>query len=127
MKLRDFGLLTDENIHPTVVTFLRQAGFDVWDVCEQGWLGSTDLALMQHAVSEQRVIVTHDSDFGSLAILAGNPIVGILYLRPGHASAQFTIDSCQAVLKADPDVRPPFLIIAKRTGTTVTIRIRLLN
>ena len=34
MKLRDFGLLTDENLDPDVVAFLRRQGFDVSDVCE---------------------------------------------------------------------------------------------
>ena len=126
MKLRDFGLLTDENIDPEVVAFLRQSGFDVWDVCEQGWQGTTDLTLIQQAVADQRVIVTHDSDFGTLAILAGHTIVGILYLRPGHAQAQFTIGSCREVIKAELAVRPPFLIIAKRSGDHVTIRVRLL-
>ena len=37
MKLRDFGLLTDENLDPDVIAFLRQAGFDVFDVCENGF------------------------------------------------------------------------------------------
>ena len=36
MKLRDFGLLTDENLDPDVVAFLRRQGFDVSDVCEDG-------------------------------------------------------------------------------------------
>ena len=33
MKLRDFGLLTDENLDPNVVRWLMDAGFDVLDVC----------------------------------------------------------------------------------------------
>jgi hypothetical protein len=28
VKLRDFGMLTDENIDPDVIAFLRQTGFD---------------------------------------------------------------------------------------------------
>lgn len=49
MKLRDFGLLTDENLDPDVVAFLRRQGFDVSDVCEDGLQGSTDVALLQRA------------------------------------------------------------------------------
>jgi predicted nuclease of predicted toxin-antitoxin system len=91
MKIRDFGLLTDENLDPAVVLWLRQAGFDVFDVCEQGLQGSSDLALLQLAVTQNRLIVTHDSDFGTLAILQGEPVVGLLYLRPGHIDPQFTV------------------------------------
>jgi hypothetical protein len=60
LKLREFPLLTDENLDPDVVT--------------------------------------HDADFGTLAILQNEPLVGIVYLRPGHIDAQFTVATFQAVL-----------------------------
>lgn len=126
MKLRDFGLLTDENLDPDVVAFLRRQGFDVSDVCEDGLQGSTDVALLQRAVAANRVVVTHDPDFGTLAILQKEPVVGILFLRPGHIDPQFTIETLQSVLSANPDVTPPFVIVARRKGIKVTIRVRLL-
>lgn len=49
MKLRAFGLLTDENIDAAVIAFLRSAGFDVWDVCENNVYGSADVILMRRA------------------------------------------------------------------------------
>lgn len=36
MKLNDFPLLTDENIDPNVVAYLRQRKFDVFDIKEAG-------------------------------------------------------------------------------------------
>lgn len=62
MKLDDFGLLADENLHSEVVAFLRQHGFDVRTISELGLLGAADTAVMREAVSEDRVIVTHDAD-----------------------------------------------------------------
>jgi hypothetical protein len=50
-----------------------------------------------------------------------------MYLRPGHIDPQFTIETIQTVLTADPDVIPPFVLVAKRTGKNVTIRIRYLG
>lgn len=126
MKLRDFGMLSDENIDPDVIVFLRQTGFDVWDVCENAMQGSTDVDLLRRAFADNRVIVTHDADFGTLAVLGGEPVIGIVYLRPGHIDPRFTIQTIEAVLAADPDVTPPFLLVAKRTGTNVTIRVRAL-
>ena len=70
---------------------------------------------------------THDADCGSLAIFQGEATVGILYLRPGHIDPQFTIEMLNVVLAADPDVTPPFVLVAKRTGTSVTIRVRQLS
>lgn len=127
MKLRDFPLLTDENLDPDVVAHLRQVGFDVVDVVESNLQGSADVDLMRLAYAQGRVIVTHDADFGTLAIHQNEPLVGIFYLRPGHIDAQFTIALLTAVLSNDPDVSAPFVLVAKRTANTVTIRVRHLG
>ena len=66
MKLGDLGLLADENVHPKVVAFLREHGFDVRTTAEMCLNGAADVAVMRAAVSERRAIVTHDSDFGRL-------------------------------------------------------------
>ena len=126
MKLAAFKLLTDENIHRDVVQFLRRQGFDVQDVSEQNLFGTPDLDLVRTAFAEGRVILTHDSDFGTLAVLAGEPIMGIVYLRPGHIDPSFTIQTIETILKADQDVSPPFIIVGHRKGSFVTIRVRSL-
>ena len=127
MKVRDFPLLTDENIDPDVVVFLRQVGFDVLDVVESGMQGCADVDLLRLAASQGRVVVTHDADFGTLAVLQGEPVVGIVYLRPAHIDPKFTIESLEAILAADPDLAPPFIVVAKRSGDKVTIRVRPLS
>ncbi len=127
MKLRDFGLLTDENIDVDVVAHFRSLGFDVIDVCESGLRGSSDVDLLRLAVTQNRLLVSHDADFGTLAVLAGEPVIGLIYLRPGHIDSQFTIETIQAVINADPDVHVPFVLVAKRRGTQVAIRIRSLS
>ncbi len=71
-----------------------------------------------------RVIVTHDSDFGMLAIQAGAKYVGIVHLRPGHISPQVTIESVRQLIKLDFEVTPPFIVTAKRSDESVTVRIR---
>ena len=127
MKLNDFSYLTDENIDRDVVAFLRSEDFDVCDIAEAGLFGSTDVDLMRMASEENRVIITHDSDFGSLAIRTGKSVIGILYLRPGHFDSDFTIQTLQAVLKAEIEIDPPLIIVARRKGDDITIRIRPLN
>lgn len=124
MKLPAFGLLTDENIDPDVVQWLCDFGFDVRDVFRSGLQGATDLDLLRLAVAENRLVVTHDSDFGTLAILQGEPVVGLIYLRPGHIDPQFTIKTLASILKQDPEVTPPFILVARRIDDRVTMRIR---
>jgi predicted nuclease of predicted toxin-antitoxin system len=98
VTLEDFALLTDENIDPGVTVYLRQRSFDVADVAERGWQGRSDIDLLSAAFAEQRVIVSHDADFGRLAIASGCDLVGIVFLRPGHIDPHFTIDTIKVVL-----------------------------
>ena len=62
-----------------------------------------------------------------LAILQNEPLVGLVFLRPGHIDPQFTMATIEALLRSDPDVTPPFVLVAKRSGSRVTIRVRALG
>ncbi len=127
MKLRQFPLLTDENVDPDVVAGLRGLGFDVLDVVESGRAGAGDVELLRWAMSQGRIVITHDADFGTLAVLQNEPLVGLVYLRPGHIDPQFTMATFQALLDTDLDMTPPFVLVAKRSGTRVSIRLRALE
>ena len=124
MRVVGLSLLTDENIDRQIVIYLRGAGISVEDVKEEGLVGSEDVALLRLAMSESRVIVTHDSDFGTLAVTGGEPHHGIIYLRPGHIRPEFTIETLQTLFAQDLEVAPPFIIVAVRSGGQVRIRIR---
>lgn len=125
MKALDFPLLADENVHPDVIEFLREAGLDVESVSEQGKFGLPDTKVLQQASEADRVVLTHDSDFGGLALL-GAKFVGIIYLRPGHIRADFTMKTLEAIRNNAPEVTPPFILVAERTGDIVKIRVRQL-
>lgn len=121
----DVRVLTDENVHPEVVSFLRAGGSDVLDVKEEGWTGMVDEKIVRRAEEKQRIIVTHDRDFGQLLIAQGHLDVGIIYLRPGHIDPQFTIGTLRALSQYErPD--PPFIVVAERQKQQVSVRIRTL-
>ena len=126
MKLAEFRFLADENIHADVVQYLTQQGFDVLDVFQAQLVGSDDETVLRRAAAEDRVVLTHDRDFGTLAVLAGCPVVGIVYLRPGHINPQFTIASLQGLLLKSLDLTPPFILVAQRRGPQLTVRLRRL-
>ncbi len=126
MKVHEFLILADENIHRGVVAYLRGRGCDVLDVRESALVGSEDSVLLQTAYAQNRVVVTHDADFGALAIAAMEPIVGVIFLRPGHMDPLFTIGALRALLERDLDLTPPFIVVVRRTGQAVLIRIRRL-
>jgi predicted nuclease of predicted toxin-antitoxin system len=111
MKLGDMHILSDENISPKLVKFLRHQGLDIIDVKEQEWQGKTDRELLEIAYKEERWVLTHDSDFGTLAIHEGMPFAGILFLRLGNLKAENVIQVCQKLLKQDLDYPRKGLVI----------------
>ena len=120
MKLHDIKILTDENISPKVVAFLRQYGIDILDTKEQHWYGKNDEDLMSTAYQDKRFVLTHDSDFGTLAINERKPCYGILYLRLSNLNPRNVIRACENVFRKDVDVFPGTILVIEETR----IRIR---
>jgi len=120
MKLHDVKILTDENISPKVTAFLRQYGLDILDTKEQQWYGKDDEDILSIAYQEQRFVLTHDSDFGTLAINEGKLYYGILYLRLKNLKPQNVIRVCEHVLRKDVDAFPGTIMVIEETR----IRIR---
>ncbi len=108
-------ILTDENISPKVVSFLREKGFDVIDAKEKGWQGAADKFLMAAAWEEKRFILTHDSDFGTLAINEGVPCYGIIYLRLKDLRVEKVKESLDKFLKVGKEISEGTIIILKDT------------
>lgn len=73
--------VVDMNLTPGWVEVLRDAGFDAIHWREVGPLDAADRLLLAWAKQEQRIVLTHDLDFG--AILAATRAVGpsVLQLR----------------------------------------------
>ena len=113
MRLAEARWLTDENIGSDVVAHLRGRGLDVLDVREQGWYGRSDEELLEEAHRQGRVVLTHDGDFGTLALLGGRAAVGIIRVRPGHIQAHETIRVLNRLLDLDLAPSPAFLIVVQ--------------
>ena len=124
MKPLDFPLLTDENIAPDVAAGLPERGCDVRTARDEQLIGRPDVDVLERAASQQRVVVTHDVAFGRSAIRTGTPFVGIIYLRPGHISAEFVLGMIDALRTATMEVQPPFIAVAERQGSAVRVRVR---
>lgn len=124
MNLKDFPFLADENISLEIVDFLRKEGFVVFSILEEGLFGSSDLEILNRSFTKGQVVLTQDSDFGTLVFRDKIEFIGIIYLRPGHFSPEFHITTFKTVLSGDLDLTPPFILVAENTGETVKIRMR---
>lgn len=126
MSLQDFQFLTDENIDAELVEFLRQQGLDVLDIKEMQMFRLPDKDVLGMAYAQSRVVISQDSDFGTLIFRDKAPFIGAIYLRPGHQSPQIHIESFQAILDGQLDLAEPFILVAEHTGEMVKIRLRTL-
>ncbi len=126
MNFRAFRFLTDENVDEEVLLFLRSMDFDVFDIKESGLFRMKDYDILAKAFTENRVVVTQDSDFGTLVFRDQLDFFGIIYLRPSHESPDTHIQSFKVMLNVEAELRPPFIIVAENLGNSVKVRVRLL-
>jgi len=76
-------LLANENVSAMVIRALRQRGHDVMSA-KESLRGEPDAAVLERARREERLVITHDKDFGELAFRYGLPVeCGVLLFRLG--------------------------------------------
>jgi predicted nuclease of predicted toxin-antitoxin system len=124
MNFHALKFLADENIHPAVIDFLKSLSFNVISISERSLNGKSDNEILKSATDEGRVVITQGADFGKLIFTTDTDFIGIIYLRPGHISADFHIKTLQAVMSETLDLRPPFLLVVENEGKKVKIRLR---
>ncbi len=123
-RLAFVKILADENVSPKVVAFLRQKQVDVVDTKEQKWHGKSDEFLLQKAFEDSRFILTHDADFGTLAIKDDKPSFGILYLRLKSPGALNVIKILEKLLELQTSIKPGSLVVIDETRIRVRIPVR---
>jgi len=73
--------LTDENIAVSVVKFLRQRDHIVKNVKEESMYSYSDKDILELAIKEKRVILTHDKDFMEIVKNYSSDFEGIILIR----------------------------------------------
>ena len=104
-------LVADMDIAVPVVHFLRRQGVDILSAREEGWGGLTDSQILARAHAMERFVLTHDADFGTLAVHRGEPLTGIVYLRPGGRPPAQVIVDVQALMDAEIDWTPSVIAV----------------
>jgi predicted nuclease of predicted toxin-antitoxin system len=124
MLLKNYHFITDENIPPKVVAYVRSIGINVLDIVEQGLASTSDAEIIQLAVDTNRIILTQDSDFGTFFFKEGFRPTGIVYIRPGHVKSADLIKIIDSLLGVELEVKIPFIIVAELVADKVKIRLR---
>lgn len=74
-------LLLDNNLSARLVAELTSAGHDVQHVRDLGMSAAKDPEVMARAADDDRVLVTGDSDFGTLLAMTGAAKPSVIFLR----------------------------------------------
>ena len=106
-------LVADINIAVSVIQFLRAQGVDVVAGREESWNRYEDRDILREARARNRFVLTHDSDFGMLAVHEGQTITGIIHLRPGNRSSAEVIADLQVLLNTEIDWTPPLIVVCE--------------
>jgi predicted nuclease of predicted toxin-antitoxin system len=73
--------LADMGISLRTVVFLRELGHDAVHLFEQGLGRLSDPSILQKARDEDRVLLTHDLDFGELMAASGAHLPSVVVFR----------------------------------------------
>ena len=102
-------LVADMDIGIPVIQFLRESRIDIVSSVEMQWGHLSDEQILAHAMD--RFVLTHDSDFGTLAVFRGYPLTGIIYLRPGGRLPSEVIADLRDIMAAPVDWTPPMIVV----------------
>jgi predicted nuclease of predicted toxin-antitoxin system len=79
--------LFDESADARVGRYLRQQGYEVTGIANDHTAGLPDEAVLDIAMRERRILITHDLDFGRLVFVERQPHAGVILLRLGSSPA----------------------------------------
>ncbi len=96
------GFLADENVAPEVITALVKRGFDIIAVRDES-PGAPDTAIVEWAIKEQRIILTHDGDFADLRRFPPQEHSGVIFLRLRNQHPPAVLSQLLGLLEAYPE------------------------
>lgn len=96
-------LLLDMNVSPRHVGALEARGFDAVHWSTVGAPDAQDEALAAYARAEDRIVVTHDLDFGALLAMTASGGPSVLQVRLADVLAVEWLARVEAVLRAHED------------------------
>lgn len=87
--------LIDANLSPEIAHGLTRVGHDALDVCKCGVASARDSIILAHALTEARILISSDMDFGDLLAASGQSAPSVILLR---------------MTDGDPDIELPLIL-----------------
>lgn len=97
-RLEDLKFLVDVGVSKKVEDWLRNQGYDVKCVRDMD-PRMPDMEILKIAASENRMVITMDTDFGELVYNSGFAHAGVLLLRLEDAKADEKVKVIRGILR----------------------------
>jgi len=116
--------LVDQAVSWQIARDLKAAGHDAVHVRDIGLAAANDESVLQRAVEERRVVITQDTDFGTLLTTTGarRPSVILLRLRDGRPEV-YTRALLESLRATQEDLQQGVIVVVGDAA----IRIRRLS
>ena len=108
--------LVDMPLSPTLALWLRQQGHDAAHAGECGLDRAPDLAIVERARAEDRVVLTADLDYPRLLALTQARRPGLILFRGGDYSERECVERLTQVLaRVPPEVLENSIVVVERS------------
>ena len=108
-------------VSPELVPWLNEQGHEAVHAQTIGLGTASDSAVMSQAISEGRIVITADLDFGNLLAKSGGTAPGIILFRGGNYSEREMRQLVKRVLeKVKPDVLEHAISVVDKRRIRIT-------
>ena len=115
--------MLDMGISPKTAVFLRSLGYDAIHLHERESDRSTDPAVLQMARNEERILLTHDLDFGELIAASGGNAPSVIIFRLRNMNPKNVNRFLNGIITEHRDALEKGAIVSVTEGR---VRVRLL-
>jgi len=110
--------IVDECTGPAVARWLQQHQHDVFSVYEEA-RGLDDEGILQKAVTDNRILITNDKDFGEMIFREGKAHKGVILLRLENERAKNKIKVLRHILEQYADQLVGNFVVATETAVRI--------
>lgn len=118
--------LSDIGISPKSTLHLRKQGYDAVHLSEEDLYRMPDPEILAKALVEDRILLTHDLDFGELMAASGNRLPSVIIFRLADMSTSSVNHYLDLILEsyAEPLLRGAIISVTDRRIRVRTLPIR---
>jgi Uncharacterized protein conserved in bacteria len=96
--------LLNENIPPSLSNRLKSLGYESIHIYDCGLTGKSDEAVIQFALMQGYIIITHDLDYSRIISLSGKPKPSVITIRQRVVSGEIIFESLRQLLPKVSDI-----------------------